>query len=93
MSLWNDYADEDLFFSRKYDRFDNNFPEPKKSDKYWKDKRGKLHHIEHMDIAHCEAVIRWLHNEDLVVPDALFKRYNERHKELGKMIRNLDEEK
>lgn len=90
MSFWDDHKDD--YDTRDYDRFNNDFPNPKKGDQYWKDKRGKLHHIPHMDISHCEAVIRWLHKEDLVVPDALFTRYNERHKELSE-IKNLDEEK
>ncbi len=89
MSVWDDYRDD----FRDYDRYDNDYPNPKKGDKYWKDKRGKLHYIPEMDIAHCKAVGLWLHNEGLIIPDAIFTRFSERHKELGKMIRNLDEEK
>ena len=89
MSMWDDH-DVDI---RDYDRYDNNFPKPTKDDHYWKDKRGKLHYIPKMDIAHCEAVGRWLHKEGLIIPDAIFTRFSERHKVLGEMIRNLDEEK
>jgi hypothetical protein len=65
------------------------------SDMYWMDRKGKLLHIPHMNIHHVEAVIRYLHKygiEKDEMPQALFIRYNERHKELGKMIQNLDEE-
>jgi hypothetical protein len=63
------------------------------SDTYWMNKKGKLLHIPHMDIYHVEAVIRYLHKYGIKreeMPQALFKRYNERHKVLGKMIKDLD---
>ena len=54
----------------------------RKDDKYWKDAKGKTHYIKHMDIAHTEAVTRYLHKHGLVIPTALFERYKERHKEV-----------
>lgn len=55
---------------------------PSVEDKYWKDGKGKLHHIPHMKIEHVEACIRLLFNRGYKpeeIPKAFFKRYKQRH--------------
>ena len=63
---------------------------PSKDDKYWKDARGKLHHIEHMDARYAEACIRVCHANGSEIPDALMKRWRGRHKDNIAMFEELN---
>ena len=61
-------------------------------DTLWIDVHFKKHVIADMSTDHAEACIRLCHNRGCEIPDALIARWKQRHTELGKMIRNLDEE-
>ncbi len=74
---------------------DNTYREPQADDKYWKDKKGKLHLISKMTPQYAEACI-WhckykTHIPIEQVPKALFEVWKTRHSAfIAENIKDLD---
>jgi len=68
---------------------------PHVDDLFWIDKKGKSHDISKMDIEYVEAVIRFLNKKGFRddIPEALFKRYSERHEVIMEEFDVLGEER